>query len=81
VVVAHAINPSTPEANTGRSLSSSSAWSIKQVPIQPGLHRKPCLENQKIKNKTNKKTKKTKNQKQQNKTKTKPNQTKSPSKF
>jgi hypothetical protein len=38
-VVAHAFNPSTWEAEAGRFLSSRSAWSIKWVPGQPGLHR------------------------------------------
>ena len=34
-----AFSPSTWEAETGRSLNSRSAWSTKQVPGQPGLHR------------------------------------------
>jgi hypothetical protein len=37
--VAHAFNPSTLEAETGRFLSSRPAWSTKGVPGQPGLHR------------------------------------------
>ncbi|KAM7326161.1 hypothetical protein ACRRTK_014639 [Alexandromys fortis] len=40
-MVAHTFNPSTPEAETGRSLSSRSAWSeaSSRTPIE-----KPCLE-------------------------------------
>ena len=38
-VVAHAFNPSTWEAETGRFLSLRSAWSTECVPGQPGLHR------------------------------------------
>jgi hypothetical protein len=38
-VVAHTFNPSTPEAEAGRFLSSRSAWSTESVPGQPGLHR------------------------------------------
>ena len=37
-VVAHAFNPSTPEAETGTSSSSRPAWSIECVPRQPRLH-------------------------------------------
>ena len=36
---AHAFNPSTWEAEAGRSLSLKPTWSIEQVPGQPGLHR------------------------------------------
>jgi hypothetical protein len=38
-VVVHAFNPSTWEAEAGRSLSSRPAWSTEWVPGQPGLHR------------------------------------------
>jgi hypothetical protein len=38
-VVAHALTPSTEEAEAGRFLSLRSAWSTKQVPKQSGLHR------------------------------------------
>jgi hypothetical protein len=38
-MVAHAFNPSTWEAETGRFLSSRPAWSTKWVPGQPGLYR------------------------------------------
>jgi hypothetical protein len=39
VVVAHAFNPSTPEAKAGGFLSSRPAWSTKWVPGRPGLYR------------------------------------------
>jgi hypothetical protein len=39
VVVAHAFNSSTWEAEAGGFLSSRPAWSTKWVPEQPGLHR------------------------------------------
>jgi hypothetical protein len=39
VVVVHDFNPSTGEAEAGRSLSSKPSWSIERVPGQPGLHR------------------------------------------
>jgi hypothetical protein len=39
VVVAHAFNPSTWEAEAGGFLSSRPAWSTEWVPGQPGLHR------------------------------------------
>jgi hypothetical protein len=39
VVVVHAFNPSTREAERGRFLISRPAWSTKWVPGQPGLHR------------------------------------------
>jgi hypothetical protein len=39
VVVAHAFNPSTWEAQAGRFLGSRPAWSTKRVPGQLGLHR------------------------------------------
>jgi hypothetical protein len=38
-MVAHAFNPRTREAETGRFLSSRPAWSTKWVPGQPGLYR------------------------------------------
>jgi hypothetical protein len=38
-VVAHALNPSTREAEAGGFLSSRPAWSTEWVPGQPGLHR------------------------------------------
>jgi hypothetical protein len=34
-VVVHALNPSTQERETGRSLSSMTFWSTKQVPEKP----------------------------------------------
>jgi hypothetical protein len=55
-VVAHAFNPSTWEAEAGRFLSSSPAWSTKLVPGQPGLHRETLSQKNKNskQNKTNK---------------------------
>jgi hypothetical protein len=38
-VVAHAFNPSTPEAEAGGFLSSRPTWSTKRVPGQPELYR------------------------------------------
>ena len=38
-MVAHAFNPSTEEAKAEGALSSRPAWSTKQVPGQPRLHR------------------------------------------
>jgi hypothetical protein len=38
-VVAYAFNPSTQEAEAGRSLSSRLAWSTKEVKGNPGLYR------------------------------------------
>jgi hypothetical protein len=46
----HTFNPSTQEAEAGRSLSSRPAWSTKWVPEQPGLYR----ETMSRKNKTRK---------------------------
>jgi hypothetical protein len=43
-MVAHAFNPNTREAETGRFLSSRPAWSTKWVPGQPGKH---CLKKKK----------------------------------
>jgi hypothetical protein len=42
-------NPSTQEAEAGRSLTSKPAWSIGRVPRQPGLHRNPVSKNKKQK--------------------------------
>jgi hypothetical protein len=50
VVMAHAFNPSTCEAEAGRFLSSRPAWSTKWVPGQLGLYRETL--SQKTKNKT-----------------------------
>jgi hypothetical protein len=50
-MVAHTFNPSTWEAKAGRFLSSSSAWSTKQVPGQPGLHRETLFQKKKKKKK------------------------------
>jgi hypothetical protein len=57
-MVAHAFNPSTPEAEAGRFLSSRPAWSTKWVPGQPELHRET------LSRKTNKQTNKQTNKKQ-----------------
>ena len=51
-VVACAFNPSTWDAETGRFLSSRSAWSTEWVPGQPGLYRETLSQ------KTNKQTNK-----------------------
>jgi hypothetical protein len=56
-VVAHAFNPSTPEAEAGGFLSSRPAWSTKGVPGQPGLYRENL--SLKTKKQTNKQTNKT----------------------
>ena len=53
VVVAHAFNPSTWEAEAGRFLSSRPAWSTEWVPGQPWLHRENLPWKQKQTNKTN----------------------------
>jgi hypothetical protein len=66
VVVAHAFNPSTQEAEAGGFLSSRPAWSTKWVPGKPGLHRETL--SRKTKTKTKNKKRKRKN-KQTNKTK------------
>jgi hypothetical protein len=60
-MVAHAFNPSTPEAEAGRYLSSRPAWSTKRVPGQPRLYRETLT--RKKKKQTNRKTKKLKNKK------------------
>jgi hypothetical protein len=62
-MVAHTINPSTWDAESGRFLSSRAAWSTEQVPGQPGLHRETCIRKKKP---VSKKTKTNKN-KQTNK--------------
>jgi hypothetical protein len=48
-VVVHTFNLSTWEAETGRSLSSKTAWSTDQVPEQLGLHRETLPQKYKIK--------------------------------
>jgi hypothetical protein len=54
--MAHAFNPSTWEADTGRFLSSRPAWSTERVPGQPGLHRETLSRKTKnIQNKTKQK--------------------------
>jgi hypothetical protein len=64
-VVAHAINPSTWETETGRFLSSRPAWSTEWVPGQPGLYRETCLETNKQTNNNNKNPKQTNKPKKQ----------------
>jgi hypothetical protein len=54
VVVAHAFNPSTWEAEADGFLSSRPAWSTEWVPGQPGLHRETLSQKQ---NKTHTHTK------------------------
>jgi hypothetical protein len=66
VVVAHAFNPSTWEAEAGRFLSSRPAWSTEWVPGQPGLYRETLSR----KTKPNQ-TKSNQNKTKQNKTKQK----------
>jgi hypothetical protein len=46
VVVVHAFNPSTWEAEAGEFLSSRPAWSTKWDPGQPGLHRETLSQKQ-----------------------------------
>ena len=41
----NAFNPSTQEAETGRSLSLRLAWSTEQVPGEPGIHRENVSQN------------------------------------
>ena len=51
-MAAHAFNPSTQEAEAGRSLSSlKPRWSTQQVSGQPGLHRETLSQKQKEQNK------------------------------
>jgi hypothetical protein len=45
-VVAHAFNPNTWEAETGRFLSSRPAWSTEWVSGLPGLYRETLSQNQ-----------------------------------
>ena len=52
-MVVHAFNPNTQEAEAGRSLSLTPAWSTEQVTGQPGLHRKTLSQKQTNKQKTN----------------------------
>jgi hypothetical protein len=59
-VVAHAFNPSTWEAETGRFLSSRPAWSKSEFQDSQGYTEKPCLKKQ---NKTKQPTKQTNKQK------------------
>jgi hypothetical protein len=54
VLVAHAFNPSTWEAEAGGFLSLRPAWSTELVPGQPGLHRE-TLSRKTIKKQKNKK--------------------------
>ena len=51
-MVLHAFNPSTREAESGRFLSSRTAWSTEWVPEQPGLRRE-TLSRKTKQNKTN----------------------------
>jgi hypothetical protein len=54
-VVAHAFNPSTPEAEAGGFLSSRPAWSTKWVRGQPELYRETLSRKTKKKKKKKKK--------------------------
>jgi hypothetical protein len=54
-VVAHAINPSTWEAEAGEFLSSRPAWSTEWVPGQPRLYRETLSRKTKTNKQTNKK--------------------------
>jgi hypothetical protein len=53
-VVVQAFNPSTREAEAGRSLSSRPAWPTELVPGQPGLQRNSVSKKKKNKKKQNK---------------------------
>jgi hypothetical protein len=55
VVVVHAFNPSTWEAEAGEFLGSRPAWSTKWVPGQPGLYRETLSQKTKKKKKKKKK--------------------------
>jgi hypothetical protein len=68
VVVAHAFNPSTREAEVGGFLSSRPAWSTELVLGQPGLHRETLSQKKNKKQKTkNKQQQKQKNKKERKK--------------
>jgi hypothetical protein len=54
VLVAHAFDPSTQEAEAGGFLSSRPAWSTKWVPGQLGLYRETLSRKTKNQNQTNK---------------------------
>ena len=62
-MVAHAFNPSTGEAETGRFLSSRPAWSTKRVPGQPELYRETLSQKTKKKAKNKNKSQKNNNNK------------------
>lgn len=47
-MAAHPFTSSTPEAEVGRSLTSSPPWTTKQVPEYPGLHRETLFQKKKI---------------------------------
>jgi hypothetical protein len=51
-VVAHAFNPSTPEAEAGGFLSLRPAWSTEWAPGQPGLYRETLSRKTKKKKKS-----------------------------
>jgi hypothetical protein len=72
-MVAHAFNPNTREAGTGRFLSSKPAWSTKSVPGHPGLYRETLSQNKQTNKQTHtykqNKTKQKQNKTKQNKTK------------
>ena len=53
VVLAHAFNPRTLEAEAGGALRLRSAWSTEGVPGQLRLHKETCPENQTKPNQTN----------------------------
>jgi hypothetical protein len=73
--------PSTWEAEVGRFLSSRPAWSIKQVPGQPGLYRETLSQkNKKQKTKNKKQNKQTKKPTKKKKNKPKINKVKMVSK-
>ena len=66
-VVTHTFNPSTWEAEAGRSLwvGGQSGWTTAKIPGKPRQHRKPCLEIPKRKKKKKEETKETKKQNDQ----------------
>jgi hypothetical protein len=49
VLVAHALNPSTQEVEAGGPLSLRPAWSMEQVPGQPGTHKETLPKGEKKK--------------------------------